>query len=372
MKRTIFLVLLVEVFLACKQLDKSDFPVLSVDLSRMDSPSVFDIFERVEIIPLETTDYSLIGGSASNIAFNNNHYYILDVRTNSLFCFNEQGKFIKKIGNYGVGPEDYNYVTSFVIHDDEVELLSPLRYLFTYKLTGKFVGKVKLPNVAPNYQEIVLLNDSIRILISRTESNQDQLYVYSIRSNVIINSFFQENPGIFNFNNNWFYKHNDSVYFYKPLKNKVYKINQHGYEVAYAWDFGKFNPETTKIEKDITIEGLTEMFKTSQIKGIFNSSFQNNQYYYTRFNRIVNQDLFNPLYINVIYQKEGNKAYVFEKFKEDLFFFPVFWCDEYVLATSQIYQKKAVEPSVLDEENRNKLNTIKDSDNPFIIKYYFK
>jgi len=97
MKRTVFYIILIATLFACRHEKEVDYPVLSVDITRLNTPSVFDIFEKVEIIPLETTDNSLLG-NIFGIAFYNNHYYITDLKGESLFCFDEHGKFVRKIG----------------------------------------------------------------------------------------------------------------------------------------------------------------------------------------------------------------------------------------------------------------------------------
>ena len=385
MKKIVFFVLLIWVFISCKKANETDYPVLSVDITKRNIPSVFDIFSKIEIIPLETTDSSLLGERSINITSYNNHYYTLNQPVPSVFvfyCFDEQGKFIRQIGSRGQGPEEYNYVNSYVINksDNTVELLSPFGYIYTYELTGKFVGKKRLPDLVPNYQDIKLLNDSLRILTSSVGNNEDQLYVYSTKSNTIVNSFYQENPAISPIYTSQLYQYNDSIYFFAPLVSTVFKINQHGYEVAYAWDFGAMNPENTKLDSDITKQHLSELLHDSQIKGIYICPFQNDTYYYTQFSRYVDQVIAPP--INVFYDKRNNKKYVFETFKEDLSFFPVYWCNDYVLASSatvlfnsvtntEMPNKKVI-PSVLDEENRKKLEAMQEDDNPFIIKYYFK
>ena len=371
-KKIVLVVLLITIFISSNLVKEVDYPVLSVNVTQANPPSLFDIFQKIEIIPLETTDHSLIGGQGNNTVFYNNHYYILDGLSKSFYCFDEHGKFVRKIANEGAGPYEYIYAADFIINEynNTAELLSPFGFLYVYELSGKFVKKIRLPNVVPNYQEIMLLNDSLRILTSSVDNNQDQLYVYSTRSNTIVNSFYRENPAIFNFNNRSLCRYNDSIFYFKALVNKVFKINQHGYEIAYSWDVGVLNPETTKLDTDITNERLTDMFLNSQIKGVYNEQFQNDKYYYTLFNRSVNQNIVRT---NVFYNKRDHKKYVFEKFKEDLAFFPFYWCDDYVLSSSGSFNtSKSVTLSILDEENAKKLNAMEEEDNPFIIKYYFK
>ena len=86
------------------------------------------------------------------------------------------------------------------------------------------------------------------------------------------------------------------------------------------------NPKKTKLDTDISNERLVEMFLNSKIKWIYNLQFQNDKYFYTSFIRYDNQ---NSLQTNVFYDKRNHKTFVFEKFKEDLTFYPFFGCMGY-------------------------------------------
>ena len=379
MKKTVLCLFLIGIIMACNKskVGEFDYPVLSVDLTQTNPPSVFDIFAKIEIIPLETTDSSLIGGTGDIlVSIYNNQYYIYDDRTESLYCFDEHGKFVRKIGNKGPGPEEYAYVMGFNInkYKDVIEILS-FGYLYTYELSGKFVSKIELPETDFPFLGMGILNDSIRLFSKMPRNGEDQLYIYSVQSNTIVNSFYQENP-VVRFITQRGYKYNDSLYSCHPLVNKVFKINQQGLEIVYAWDFGALNPEQTKFEKDIEVKGerLIQMYRSAQIKGIYVLQFQNDKYYYTYFSRFVNYD--KVLHTNVFYDKRNHKKFVFENFKEDVHFKPIMWNDDYALATLlpdfSLNKFKAIDPSILDEENRQKLEAMKEDDNPFIIKYYFK
>jgi hypothetical protein len=99
--------------------------------------------------------------------------------------------------------------------------------------------------------------------------------------------------------------------------------------------------------------------------------FQNNSYYYTLFFYKKKKKI---VISNVLYDKRDNIVFVFDKFQEGIRFSPPnYLCNEYVLSSSQSDLKdRVINSSVLDEENRKKLEAIQEDDNPFIIKYYFK
>ena len=79
-------------FFSCNKKDNTyQGKVLSVELKENElDPS--HLFSKVEIIPLETTDESLITSIHQIIEYNN-RFYILDDRIYVLFCFDKSGKF---------------------------------------------------------------------------------------------------------------------------------------------------------------------------------------------------------------------------------------------------------------------------------------
>jgi hypothetical protein len=76
-----------------------------------------DCVDKIELIPLETTDNSLIG-NLSNGIITGEDIFIHDFRYQNLFNFDISGKFKRKIGNRGQGPSDYLEIKDFRIGDD--------------------------------------------------------------------------------------------------------------------------------------------------------------------------------------------------------------------------------------------------------------
>ena len=99
------------------------------------------LFDGVEVIPLETNNQSLIG-ELTRIEFVNHVFYILDCRTQSLLAFSQQGKFLWKINTPGRGPEEYNRVIDMDI-DSENQITNLYanypQKLMQYDLKGKFI-----------------------------------------------------------------------------------------------------------------------------------------------------------------------------------------------------------------------------------------
>jgi hypothetical protein len=369
----ILFVLLIFYFFCCskQKINRSENTIhLSVDLEQKDKVSIFDLFQKIEIIPLETKDASLIK-SISKIEYYNQKYYILDRETSLLLCFDSEGKHIGNIGQIGNGPEDYFSAYDFLIDKSKncIVILSPVGLLYFYDLSnGKLADKIQLKNGAPNYQRFVMLNDDIFIFY--TLGLEQQLFLFSREQGNFIDSYYEENKVLSMFSNDVFYTFNDEVFFSEPFVNEVYKIKETGMEVAYRWDFGNMNMDLDKFNlpsgRDNGIRKIIEMLRDSQLHSLCDIQIQTGEYYYARSLRNLEHQL------HLFYHKKTNKTYIFEKFSEDIFFYPACWCNDFVIATSNFHAKPAVIQTILDKENNYKLNQICEDDNPYIIRYWYR
>jgi len=114
------------------------------------------IYKRVSVIPLETNQFSLIG-SISKIRVFDNYIFVLDsYDAKTLFLFDREGNFIRKIGNNGQGPREYIEPSDFTIDiegktvyvlDDTKQRI--LRYDLT---TGSFIKAIDLEEEVRNIE----------------------------------------------------------------------------------------------------------------------------------------------------------------------------------------------------------------------------
>jgi len=353
-----------------KIINQKNTPILTVNLEKKSKVSIFDLFKKIEIIPLETTKDDLIK-SISKIEYYNQKYYVLDRETSSLFCFDMNGNYMGNIGQMGKGPEDYYSAYDFLIdkNNNTIVILSQIGSMYFYDLAKrKLTDKVQLKNGPSNYQRFAMLNDDIFVFFTFSLEEKSQLFLFSRKQNRFINSFFKENETLSLFSNMVFYTFDDKVFFSKPFDNNIYTITESGMDISYTWNFENMNMNIKNFNlpsgRDERISKLLEMLQNSQLNSVCDVQCQTNDYYYTRLLR----DLEHTLHI--FYNKKTNQALVFEKFTEDVFFYPVYWNNDFVIATSSIYSKKnAINQKILDEENYQKLNHILEDDNPYIIKY---
>jgi hypothetical protein len=98
--------------------------LITIDLDNLpeaDTLRLSSLFKPAKTIILETNENCLIGGINAIQAFDD-YLFVLDMQgANSLFVFNREGKFIRKIGSIGKGPGEYSMVMDFTIDPDKRE-----------------------------------------------------------------------------------------------------------------------------------------------------------------------------------------------------------------------------------------------------------
>ncbi len=93
-------------FFACNQSQKTDN---DIDLSMLNSDNILplsSLYDSISYVKLETTSECLIG-NIKKIIPSANQYFIFDEEYFNIFIFDTNGKFLKKIGKRGTGPNEY-------------------------------------------------------------------------------------------------------------------------------------------------------------------------------------------------------------------------------------------------------------------------
>jgi hypothetical protein len=108
------------------------------------------LFRKVKTIILETKENALIGTIKSMQVYKDS-IFILDIsRSNGVFLFNKEGRFLKRYGNIGQGPGEYLKAFDFTL-DFKNKILyildSNSQSILMYNLTsGNYINKIHLMN----------------------------------------------------------------------------------------------------------------------------------------------------------------------------------------------------------------------------------
>ncbi len=145
------LLLLIITLLGCSSnmkqepISKSGIPVinLSEDVSTVPSLLLSESAEKLEIVPLEMTDQSMLG-EIRRIQVTDHNIWIDHGREFYIYRFSRTGKFLNRIGSIGQGPGEYvNYLTFLVDEDKkEVYIFSTNNGVLVYDFEGGFKKQI--------------------------------------------------------------------------------------------------------------------------------------------------------------------------------------------------------------------------------------
>jgi len=335
-------------------------------------------FDKIELIPLETTDNSLIRSIEKYVFFDGKHY-ILDRTQSILFIFDKEGFFLNRIDKKGQGPGEYSLIYDFSVNPkkEQIEMLSPYRYIYCYDFDGNFIKKYDLTFLeAQNIQNMNILDDKNYIVWSCNPDNQDGISIISQETGEQVNSFWQDHS-IFNvWTSNVFYTFEDETYFCLRLYNTVYKVTKGGMEAIYEWNFGNKTMDISRydlahglINHNRDRDNMIKLLEDKIIPYEISRHAQNKRYYYIEL-LIGRKNAKHVFYDKVT----GKSTYIDEYFSEGVRFRRMlFFTDEFIINMLDYNSKeKLLECPLLDEANKKKLLSFKWDDNPFLIKYYFK
>ncbi len=367
-------VLLFLLVCACQDSKKTEvYPLLKVSLEEVNVP-IKDLFDKFEVIPLETNDSSLLIWP-DKVLYWKGRYEIFDSKSPSLFVFDEDGKFIRKVGRRGEGPEEYTEVYD-VIQDKEtgeISMLSPYGEVFVYASDGCFRKRMELPQKT-NYQSFESRDDCFVTWTLPGGEDEDGIALVSRNTGQCVKSYWRGNRNLYFLYPRAFYKYGEDVFFSRPFGREVYQVGKDTLSIAYKWDFGKDNYSMgdwgiseSQCGGEQESSSLMKKLQDSTIPYIISQQAQTDKYYYARLALG-----FTPGgQYHVFYKKEDGKSFFFKETAEGIHLSPLLWEDNFILCLAfnedmDSYMK------VLEKTESKKIRDRKEDDNPVLIKCYFK
>jgi hypothetical protein len=213
---------------------------------------VSDIFSNIEYVKLENGKDQLIGSITQLIPYKDRFYILDENQTNSVFCFQKNGKFLFKIDRKGKGPEEYYHLSGISIDQEKGELLlycSSSHKIIVCDLNGNFLYSKKLDFYATRFNYI---NNGYSAFFCDFGSNQ-KMQKYNTFPNLIITKTDKYDvcneslrfpntvkTGAISMLGNCFSSFNHgTVTLLCPYNDTLYHITNDKVERAYYFDFGK-------------------------------------------------------------------------------------------------------------------------------------
>lgn len=138
---------------------------MNVENESADRGEFGKFFKLARYVVLETTPQSLIQ-RMDKVQFDGGRIYILSTAQNSVFIFDDSGKFIKTFDRYGRGPGEYTSITDFEVADGRIYVFNDDRgALLHYDDSGNYLTEEKIERgesfkLLPNGLRVVNVNNS--------------------------------------------------------------------------------------------------------------------------------------------------------------------------------------------------------------------
>jgi hypothetical protein len=202
-----------------------------------------DLVDSVEIIRLETNEQSLVGQFTKGFIIASN-IFVFDFRFQRLLQFDKSGKFKRRIGSRGKGPEEFIEIRDFCVADSFIYTLDYQKIHCYHAVTGNQIDTWSFDSYEFNPTSLLVYNKHDYFLWDSNPNvrDPDRGTNYMLRymdKNKIKAKYFKHRYPLPD--DSYFYQHREDKYAYlKPIEGKdtVFRITKDSISAAFAIDFG--------------------------------------------------------------------------------------------------------------------------------------
>lgn len=385
------IILLLVVVSACSSSDHlqiDDIEKISVNVDDVSSDAS-SFIEKIEVLPLETNDSSLVSGYRKIMYNKDMDVYALYDKDQVVLTFAGNGNFIanSKIVQ-GEGPEEYNFAVDvkFNTYMEGVDFLNPYGVIYTYSPKFEFLSKRKIKS------EFVLNSlmslDSVNYIFTNPPiwTGQEVLFANLNTQRIDIANY----EGMISSNNTMdqecFYQIGDNFYFIpKGINYYFYRIDKEKKELlpVIFLDFGDAEIKGDNLpgcaigkrvdsdqEMSKNVEEIQEraqfLRKSNFVLPLI--KFFNEDYIY-----IYILDNSSKYGGHFIFNRKSKQGYLVKDGTPFIMQICFGLVDNVLMAIADAcYASKLVDTHLMSSEEISKMEKLKEDDNPVIIKYYLR
>ncbi|WP_417941933.1 6-bladed beta-propeller [Flavobacterium sp. RS13.1] len=206
------------------------------------------ILDSVWHVKLQTNEQSIFGAIDQLIVYDGSIFILDTSNTNSLFEFSLNGKFIKKYGRIGKGPEEYLNPTSFGIDKKQNRIIlfdDKMSKILFFNRDGSFYKAEKLDF----YTSEICVFNSEKILLNNRKSTNDgtipEIYTYYLTminfGGQIVSKALPYDEDIINFryhSRQDFFMSENEVLYHPALNDTIYTVSETTIKPKYVLNFG--------------------------------------------------------------------------------------------------------------------------------------
>jgi len=352
---------------------------VSVDIFDVSHVDLSEVFKKIDLIPLETKDESLVGG-ITQLIYVKDDYFIIRSGDRNVIIFDNVGNFISNsLAKRGNGPGEYIHIfcAAYNPFKKTIDILQPQNKITSYDVLFNFVSENKINHQRKNYgmfhyifpigeMEYMCLNLDIY-------DDFDKIFFYDTKREEIVKTItFEDIYCGFTQEESPFYLSDSTYYFAPPLttySGYSVDIDNRTLDKKIYLDFGRKKINLKTIKQYEENEDIASYLLTSNIPTPDKNLFNNN-YVISRI--LVPEKV--EMYTFFCNLTTGQKYMLKEKTKDN-YSIPDFHIleDSVLYAAIHAYHiSEYIDPDLLSDSAKDILRKIKEEDNPIIVKYYLK
>ncbi|MDD3037192.1 6-bladed beta-propeller [Bacteroides sp.] len=357
MKKYIFiLVTFVLIICACSSPQRGmDSPVnaVNIDVKNNEELDFKKCFDSVKYVALETTKEILIG-EITKMFVTNEHIIIFDQKSMEIFLFGIDGKFTRRIGKKGEGPDEYMFINDIQFDKENMLIFAHERFrncIYTYDLSGNLVDKTQKSLIS--FNSFFKTKEGLWVYSCFSDQNQEYYNLTLLTSNLqsVRKQFFPQKEFVnVTFSPTFVSDEHGRVFFYYPSSNVVYEISGTDVIPYLQVDFGEKTMPYDKIIEMDNKEEYDKLLSGKTYLGDISRCFINK-------NRIFFSFIESGLGIvhsyNCFYNIKSKKGYVFNN--------PFMASVKYPISTQLLYSTDTmliypVYPSIFTDDSLTELS----------------
>ena len=389
MKKVSIIILLVIVY-ACSGGHKKlpeEIEIIPVDVHET-IREASSLFEKIELVPLETNDSSLLFRTNKVIYDEDIDMFAIYTSDQIVYTFTGKGRYIDNSKRMkGQGPKDYIMVLdiSFNPYLKGIDLLNPYGTIYTYSPTFELISRRQFKPEFP--VDYLMALDSNNYIFNHPFVWTDQeLSFVNLDTKQVVNANYKGTISGNNMSHHCFYHIDDNRY-YVPfgLNYYFYRIDKENkkLEPMMYLDLGDAevkleglpgcghgkrtdsDEERRRVTQDAT-ERYQFLKKSESILPLI--KFFNNDYVYVY---LAKTD--KGYGSHFIYNRKQKEGYLCKE-GEPFIMYPCFGIVDNVLLSicQPDLVSKVVDRNLMSSEEIRKMETLKEDDNPVILKYYLR
>ena len=262
--------------------------------------------------------------------------YIFILATNGVFQFDNNGKFIRKVGRKGNGPGEYYEIKSFDINENQrkICMFDLLKGIFVYNFEGEYGHTIKRTYI-PDYWTFRIINEKTYAFSYSTTKFHSYPYklgilnfngdILKVHDNYAIKEINSGGSERWSDLDNYFYKLRDTLYYKGKYNDTVFYINPVNFTLKpHIWlNLGKYKLPTEKTPEYTNFE---PGFENIASKYIWPKVQETNRFVIITYKSYVFSDNYQGILYNKL-TRSGYKVLQLENkdvmIKNDLDFWPV-------------------------------------------------